>query len=132
MYAPLLLGTCCTTVVVHQGDREEQVFQFDLLHYCLCGVAVFMRGVATLLMFSSVARLSQLSAFCKSLPSHPKSSPNHLQMSTSSAVSLDRVSGDGIGGIGATLTPKVRPSLCSTYPCHYGACCTSTCVPKPG
>lgn len=73
-----------------------------------CYIQRLMRGVGALFMFSSLVRAIRITAFCKGLPSCPSSpTTSKLSMSSSSRVLLDRVAGDGLGGSGTTLVPKV-------------------------
>lgn len=84
-----------------------------------------MRGVGALFMFSSLGRASRISAFCKSPPTCPSSSSpaSKLRMSTSSRVLLDRVAGDGLGGSGTTLVPKVADCFSAlVYVCNFLVC----------
>ena len=64
-----------------------------------------MRGANKLLMFGLVARTIRINAF--SIPTSPGSKPK-VAMSSASVLLFDRVAGDGVGGAGTTLIPKVR------------------------
>lgn len=74
-----------------------------------------MRGATGLLfMFSTLSRSSRIAAFARnpSLSSCPSSSSPHIaKMSSAASASLDTVAGDGIGGMGITLVPKVKSTL---------------------
>lgn len=69
--------------------------------------------MGALLMFSSLARVGRIGAFCnRNVPCHNNNQAQSqhmaaLSMSTSSQVQLERVSGDTLGGKGTTLVPQV-------------------------